>query len=143
MASSTNWQSAIPFIEGQTSNQCGPGHDFSIFPKPQMNGGHEYSCVLPIGLLYHCLSVSTGEQCIRSHGAAFLQSAAAAAISPNTAVGRPASALGPHIDDWVTTAAYVVEVVSPTLLALGLLSNILVMRCEVLTFIKKMARKKS
>lgn len=123
-----SWQSAIPFIEGQTSNQCGPGHVFSIFPKPQISGGHEYSCVLPIGLLYHCLSVSTGEQCIRSHGAAFLQTAAASAINGGAgAVGFPGSALSPHIEDWVTTAAYVVQVVSPTLLALGLLSNILVM----------------
>lgn len=32
-----------------------------------------------------------------------------------------------HVDEWIHTATYVVEVVSPTLLALGLLSNLLVL----------------
>lgn len=61
---------AIPYLE-DNPNQCGE-NGFSIFPKTGSHHtgsgtGTEYDCVLPIGVLYHCLRVSTATQCIFNH----------------------------------------------------------------------------
>ena len=59
--------SAIPLLDQPAfSNACG-ANGFSIFPKASATGSTDYDCVLPIGVLYHCLVVSTAEQCIRTY----------------------------------------------------------------------------
>ncbi|XP_055347518.1 uncharacterized protein LOC129594755 [Paramacrobiotus metropolitanus] len=121
-----SWPSSrapIPYLDFRTNSCIDPAarlstaHPFSIFPR--ITGqGTEYDCILPIGLLYHCPEVSTGSQCIQSYSRD-----GAAMVDPMS--GLPNRSIS--VEDWVATAAYVVEVVSPTLLALGLVSNLLVL----------------
>ncbi|OQV25856.1 hypothetical protein BV898_00005 [Hypsibius exemplaris] len=108
---------------------CG-APQFSIFPKSG-SGATDYDCVLPIGVLYHCLAVSTAEQCIRAYNGGLpymsLQAATSSLLDGGLAAPASTPAIQSPVEEWIRTAAYVVQVVSPTLLALGLLSNLLVM----------------